>query len=144
MQLVGAGFTAFESNHASFSSLREITAVIPEHIATFLQLLKEGHAAEVAAHGQSLLDTIATATTRAVKISEKIEKSFDELIPLAQELLVAILTKSGNIDGAVAQVCHFFYCIFAQTLMPMVKARSQSRRCSSKKGCSPRSTESLD
>ncbi|KAJ6462752.1 hypothetical protein C8R47DRAFT_1157968 [Mycena vitilis] len=102
-QMVGAGYTAFETADNDMQIIRNNATQMPEVIKTLVNLILKGSADDLKIHFQNNVEDLQGLSDRCRAAAHESEKAFHELSGLAQEMLLASTYTAGSTQKAIKQ-----------------------------------------
>ncbi|KAJ7450631.1 hypothetical protein FB451DRAFT_1527301 [Mycena latifolia] len=102
-QMVGDGYTAFETAHKNMEIINNNAAQMPQVITDVVNLVLKGSAQDIADLFQNSIDDLNTLSQKCRDSAQDSEKAFQDISGLAQEMLVACTYTAGTAEQALAQ-----------------------------------------
>ncbi|KAJ7211703.1 hypothetical protein GGX14DRAFT_362543 [Mycena pura] len=102
-QMVGNGYTAFETAHKNMEIISNNASQMPEDIATIVNLVLRGSAQDLADLFQDSIDDLQGLSTRCRDAAHETEQAFKGISDLAQEMVLACTYTAGTSEQALAQ-----------------------------------------
>ncbi|CCM02017.1 uncharacterized protein FIBRA_04093 [Fibroporia radiculosa] len=103
MQMVGNGYTAFETAHKDMQTIQALSGQMPDVIQNLVQLLISGKPDEVQALFPNGLNDLKGLATGCKTAAEECEAGFNDMANLAQEMVLACTYKAGTSEQVLAQ-----------------------------------------
>ncbi|CCM02016.1 uncharacterized protein FIBRA_04092 [Fibroporia radiculosa] len=103
MQMVGAGYTAFETAHKDMQTIQALSGQMPDVIRNLVQLLISGEPDEVQALFPNGLADLKGLANGCKEAAEECEGGFKDMANLAQEMVLACTYKAGTSEQILAQ-----------------------------------------
>ncbi|KAJ7930928.1 hypothetical protein B0H13DRAFT_2309235 [Mycena leptocephala] len=102
-QMVGDGYTAFETAHKNMEIINNNANQMPEVIATIVNLVLKGSAQDIADLFQNSITDLQTLSQKCRDSAHETETAFREISGLAQEMVLACTYTAGSAEQALAQ-----------------------------------------
>ncbi|KAF8145362.1 hypothetical protein K438DRAFT_1991885 [Mycena galopus ATCC 62051] len=102
-QMVGDGYTAFETAHKDMEIINNNAGQMPEVIATIVNLVLKGSAQDISDLFQNSIDDLQALSQKCRDSAHESEKAFQNISGLAQEMVLACTYTAGTAEQALAQ-----------------------------------------
>ncbi|KAF7369621.1 hypothetical protein MVEN_00292900 [Mycena venus] len=102
-QMVGDGYTAFETAHKNMEIINNNSAQMPEVISTIVNLVLKGSAQDISDLFQNSIDDLQSLSQKCRDSAQESEKAFQDISGLAQEMVLACTYTAGTSEQALAQ-----------------------------------------
>ncbi|KAJ7203378.1 hypothetical protein GGX14DRAFT_570255 [Mycena pura] len=102
-QMVGDGYTAFETAHKNMEIINNNANQMPEVITTIVNLVLKGSAQDIADLFQNSITDLQTLSQKCRDSAHETETAFREISGLAQEMVLACTYTAGTAEQALAQ-----------------------------------------
>ncbi|XP_024141364.1 intracellular protein transport protein USO1-like [Oryzias melastigma] len=104
MQVCNSGWQAFNIAHKNMNQIRIHTATVPDYMKAAMKILFQGDDEIVEALLPDELDNIRTIATECVDLADGVEKKYQDVIGLIQELLEACLNAKKKYNEELNEV----------------------------------------
>ncbi|KAJ7203357.1 hypothetical protein GGX14DRAFT_369697 [Mycena pura] len=102
-QMVGDGYTAFETAHKNMEIINNNANQMPEVITTIVNLVLKGSAQDIADLFQNSITDLQTLSQKCRDSAHETETAFRDISGLAQEMVLACTYTAGTAEQALAQ-----------------------------------------
>ncbi|KAJ7105003.1 hypothetical protein C8R44DRAFT_807438 [Mycena epipterygia] len=102
-QMVGDGYTAFETAHKNMEIINNNASQMPEVITTIVNLVLKGSAQDISDLFQNSIDDLQALSQKCRDSAHESETAFQNISGLAQEMVLACTYTAGTAEQSLAQ-----------------------------------------